>query len=96
MMVFTFIGLPAAQSISSFSDAFNSKNLVLDITSEEEESERSKNETEEVENKLISEQENHATFQFNQQSAIMLHDHLLSYSSLIHEVSTPPPEFLTA
>ncbi len=94
--VFTFIGLPTAQTFASFSNEFDASEFAIDFGSEEEESERSNNETKEFENKLINKQENCAIAQSNLLNALMLHDHLLSYSSIIYEVKTPPPEYVIA
>ena len=70
-------------------------NFSLDL-SEEEERESSKNETKELESKLVKDLNSFAIFKCNQQNALAFHDNLLSYSSLIKEVTTPPPEQLIA
>ena len=91
--VFTFIGLPSANSYLSMFGDFGIENFNLDFT-EEEERESSKNETKELENKLVKELNSFATFQCNKLNSIAIHENLATYSSLIKEVTTPPPEQL--
>ena len=91
--VITFIGLPTANSYLSLLGNDQIKNFALDLT-EEEEREGSKKESKELESKLVKELNNFALFKHNQQNSIALHHNLNSYSSLIKEVTTPPPEDL--
>lgn len=88
--VFTFIGLPVIDTYwSVLNDHIEQFNI--DFT-EEEERESSKNETKELESKIIQHQNSMLTFLFNQLTSTAYHDHTSSYSSLITEVTTPPPE----
>lgn len=90
--VFTFVGLPA---VDTYFSVFNdyTEGFSLDFT-EEEEREGSKNETKELESKVIHHQNELSAFLFNQLTSVAFHDHISSYSSLIKEVTTPPPEQL--
>ena len=91
--VITFIGLPATNTYLSIVNDFNNNKFALDLT-EEEEREGSKNESKEFENKLVNKNNSSAIFQYNLLNSIAFHVHLSHYSSLIKEVTTPPPEQL--